>query len=125
MPKFTRVTNMLVLLLALLILAAGPAGVAPQGLRADEAPVRSSGTFTGFAQHYKQSVAWRDAMRVSTTSACSRQAGSLCSGSFNAEQQAALQLAAAPQAWDSRDAFGRNGAQVVGPVKEQGPCGTW
>jgi hypothetical protein len=64
-------------------------------------------------------------MRVSTSSACSRQAGSLCAGSLNAGQQAALQLAAAPQAWDSRDAYGRSGAQVVGPVKEQGSCGAW
>jgi hypothetical protein len=115
----------MLLLLALLTLAAGPAGVAPQGLRADEAPARSGGTFTRFSNYYRQSVAWRNAMRVSTSNACSQQSGSLCSGSLNAEQQAALQLAAAPQAWDSRDAFGRSGAQVVGPVKEQGDCGSW
>jgi hypothetical protein len=117
---------MLVLLLALLALVAGPAGVAPQGLRVeDNAPARSSGTFTRFENYYRQSVAWRDAMRVSTSSACSKQSGSLCSGGLSQEQQAALQVAAAPQAWDSRDAFGRAGAQVVGPVKEQGTCGTW
>jgi hypothetical protein len=116
---------MLLLLLALLTLAKGPAAVAAQGLKAEEAPARSSGTFTRFSEYYKQSQAWRNAMRVSTSSACSRQAGSLCAGSLGAGQLAALQLAAAPQAWDSRDAFGRSGAQVVGPVKDQGSCGAW
>lgn len=116
----------MLLLLALLTLAAGPAGVAPQGLRVeDDAPARSSGAFARFSNYYKESVAWRNAMRVSTRNACSQQSGSLCSGSLNPEQQAALQLAAAPQAWDTRDVFGRSGALVVGPVKEQGDCGSW
>jgi hypothetical protein len=116
----------MLLLLALLTLAAGPAGVAPQGLRLeDDAPARSSGAFARFSDYYKKSVAWRNAMRLSPRSACSQQSGSLCSGSLNAGQQAALQLASAPQAWDSREALGRSGAQVVGPVKDQGDCGTW
>jgi hypothetical protein len=115
----------MLLLLALLSLAAGPAWVAAQGLEAEEAPARSSGTFARFSEYYKQSEAWRNAMRVSTSSACSRQTSSLCAGSLNAGQLAALQLAAAPQAWDSRDAFGRTGPQVVGPVKDQGSCGAW
>jgi hypothetical protein len=62
-------------------------------------------------------------MGVSRASACSRKSSSLCSGTLDAGQQAALQLAAAPQAYDARDAYGPAGAQVIGPVKSQGGCG--
>jgi C1A family cysteine protease len=68
---------------------------------------------------YKRSEAWRTAMGVSVVSACSKQAGSLCSSSLSAAELQALKLAAAPQTFDARSTVS------VGPVKDQGDCGTW
>lgn len=116
-----------ILALVLLVSAAGPPRAAAQGLleEPNAAPSRSGKTFATFSQAYKSSVAWITAMRVSTSSACSRSSGSLCSSSLDAGQQAALKLAAAPQAYDAREAFGGLGSVMVGPVKDQAACGTW
>jgi hypothetical protein len=92
-----------------------------QGLRPDpEALARSGSTFATFSQAYRASTAWRNAMRTSKRSACSANRGSLCG---SASEQAALLLAAAPQAYDARGKF--SNVQVVGPVKDQGDCGMW
>jgi hypothetical protein len=114
------------LLVVLLALEVGPAYVLCQGLRNDPGVfARSGSTFATFTKAYKDSVAWRNAMKVSTATACSRQAGSLCSSSTDAGQQAALQIAAAPQLYDARSPLGRPGLQVLTRVKEQGNCGAW
>jgi hypothetical protein len=92
-----------------------------QGLRPDvEALARSGSFFASFSQVYRASTAWRNAMRTSKRSACSRNSGTLCGSS---SEKAALLLATAPQAYDARSKFSH--VQVVGPVKDQGDCGMW
>lgn len=92
-----------------------------QGLRPDlDALARSGSTYATFSQAYKASTAWRNAMRTSKQSACSMGRGSLCGST---SEEAALLLATAPQAHDSRSRF--SDVQVVGPVKDQGGCGMW
>lgn len=114
-------TSRRLLMLCLMLLFSTRWSARGQGLRPDlEALARSGSTFATFSQVYKESTAWRDAMRTSKSTACSRNRGNLCG---SASEEAALLLATAPQAYDSRSRF--SDVAVVGPVKDQGSCGMW
>lgn len=111
----------MMLVFCLMWLLAAPWTIHGQGLRPDvESLARSGTTFATFSQAYRDSSAWRSAMKTSKRTACSMNSGSLCG---SASEEAALLLATAPQAYDARSNF--SSVQVVGPVKNQGSCGMW
>jgi hypothetical protein len=108
----------------IVMLATAPWSVHSQGLRNDPASRARSGTsFSSFSQVYKSSSAFKNAMNASKATACSSGRGSLCGSGVSAAEQAALQLATAPQAFDARSSFVN--LTVVGPVKNQAECGIW
>jgi hypothetical protein len=85
-----------------------PMGIQAQGLRNDPASRARSGTsFSSFSQVYRSSAAFQNAMRTAKNkrTACSSGRGSLCGSGGSASEQAALQLATAPQAFDARSSF--------------------
>jgi hypothetical protein len=108
--------------IVILVIAAAFCRVAyGQGLLMDTgAIVRSGNTYAAFSQTYKQSIAWRNAMRTTRRSTCSAKRGNLCGSD---SEQAALLLATAPQNFDTRS-WGP-GLPVLTPVKDQGDCGLW
>jgi hypothetical protein len=94
-----------------------------QGLRPDPEQgqqAKAGNAFTSSSQSWGQSRAFLNAMRMNRRTACTGTRGNLCGSANN---QDALLLATAPQAYDVRANF--TNAHVVGRVKDQGDCGMW
>ena len=79
----------------------------------------ASSAFSKLKRVYGASVSWRNAYKLNAVSACRANRGSLCAPSLDLDQLAQLQLAASPQAYDSRSAQSTGGFNAVGPPKDQ------